>query len=148
MSNSPSISNRIMDELLSAVEVIGIDKTIKTLQEAKTQSLITNNMDIDFIINVVCDITNYRKDKLLAGNERSDDKKIAMSLCVYFLKNCFNYSYADIKKLLNKDESALYRYYQMVEDRPKKPKTDFDKNLELNFKKVNLIITEKKIKNA
>ena len=148
MSSNLSISNKIMDELLSAVEVIGIDKTIKTLQDARSQSLISNNFDIDFIINVVCDITNYRKDKLLVGNERSDDKKIAMALCVYFLKNCFTYSYADIKKLFNKDESALYRYYQMVEERPKKPKTDFDKNLELNYKKVNLIITEKKIKNA
>ena len=137
-----------MDELLSAVEVIGIDKTIKTLQEAKTQSLIANNFDIDFVINVVCDVTNYRKDKLLIGNERNDPKKMAMSLCVYFLKVSFNYSYAEIKKILNKDESALYRYYQMVEERPKKPKDEYDKNLELYFKKINLIITEKKIKNA
>jgi len=42
----------------------------------------------------------------------------------------------------------LYRYYQMVEQRPKKAKTEFDKNLELNYKKINLLITEKKLKNA
>lgn len=148
MSGNQSISSQILDELLSAVEVIGIDKTIKTLQEAKSQSLISKDLDIDFIINLVWETTNYRKDKLLLGKERNDAKKTAMSLCVYFLKVNFSYSYADIKKLFNIDESALFRYYKMVEDRPKKPKTDYDKNLDLNFKKINLIITEKKIKNA
>jgi len=148
MKNQVSISNAIFDELLTTVEIIGLDKTIRTLQDAKANSLISKNIDIDNIINIVCEITNYRKDKLLIGNERSDDKKIAMALVVYFLKEILLYSYADIKKILNKDESALYRYYRMVHERPKKPKTDFDKNLELNYKKVNLIITEKKLKNA
>ena len=148
MKNQLSISNAIFDELLTTVEIIGLNKTIKTLQDAKAQSLISKNLDIDNIINIVCEITNYRKDKLLIGNERSDDKKIAMALTVYFLKEILLFSYSDLKKLFNKDESALYRYYQMVHERPKKPKTDFDKNLELNYKKINLIITEKKINNA
>jgi hypothetical protein len=148
MKKDLSISNQIFDELLSAIEVIGLDKTIKTLQDAKAHSLISKDLGIDFILTLVCDTTNFRKDKLLVGNERSDDKKIAMSLAVYFLKNTLLYSYGDMKKIFNKDESALYRYYQMVEQRPKKAKTEFDKNLELNYKKINLLITEKKLKNA
>jgi len=148
MKKDLSISNQIFDELLSAIEVIGLDKTIKTLQDAKAHSLISKDLGIDFILNLVCDTTNFRKDKLLVGNERSDDKKIAMSLAVYFLKNTLLYSYGDMKKIFNKDESALYRYYQMVEQRPKKAKTEFDKNLELNYKKINLLITEKKLKDA
>jgi hypothetical protein len=148
MKKDLSISNQIFDELLSAIEVIGLDKTIKTLQDAKAHSLISKDLGIDFILTLVCDTTNFRKDKLLVGNERSDDKKIAMSLAVYFLKNTLLYSYGDMKKIFNKDESALYRYYQMVEQRPKKSKTEFDKNLELNYKKINLLITEKKLKNA
>jgi len=148
MKKELSISNLIFDELLTTVEIIGLDKTIKTLQDAKAQSLISKDLNIDFIINIVCDVTNFRKDRLMVGNERTDEKKIAMSLAVYFLKTTLLYSYGDIKKIFNKDESALYRYYQMVEQRPKKPKSEFDKNLELNFKKINLIITEKKIKDA
>jgi hypothetical protein len=148
MKKELSISNLIFDELLTTVEIIGLDKTIKTLQDAKAQSLISKDLNIDFIINIVCDVTNFRKDRLMIGNERSDEKKIAMSLAVYFLKQTLLYSYADMKKIFNKDESALYRYYQMVEQRPKKAKTEFDKNLELNYKKINLIITEKKLKDA
>jgi chromosomal replication initiation ATPase DnaA len=148
MKKELSISNQIFDELLSAIEVIGLDKTIKTLQDAKAHSLISKDLGIDFILNLVCDTTNFRKDKLLVGNERTDEKKIAMSLAVYFLKNTLLYSYGDMKKIFNKDESALYRYYQMVEQRPKKAITPFEKNLELNYKKINLLITEKKLKNA
>jgi len=148
MKKDLSISNQIFDELLSAIEVIGLDKTIKTLQDAKAHSLISKDLGIDFILTLVCDTTNFRKDKLLVGNERTDEKKIAMSLAVYFLKNTLFYSYGDMKKIFNKDESALYRYYQMVEQRPKKAITPFEKNLELNYKKINLLITEKKLKNA
>jgi hypothetical protein len=148
MRKELSISNLIFDELLTTVEIIGLDKTIKTLQDAKAQSLISKDLGIDFIINIVCDVTNFRKDRLMVGNERTDEKKIAMSLAVYFLKNTLLYSYGDMKKIFHKDESALYRYCQMVEQRPKKAKTEFDKNLELNYKKINLIITEKKLKDA
>lgn len=148
MKKELSISNLIFDELLTTVEIIGLDKTIKTLQDAKAQSLISKDLNIDFIINIVCDVTNFSKDRLMVGNERTDEKKIAMSLAVYFLKTTLLYSYGDMKKIFNKDESGLYRYYQMVEQRPKKAKSEFDKNLELNFKKINLIITEKKIKDA
>jgi chromosomal replication initiation ATPase DnaA len=148
MKKSQSISTIIMDELLTTVEIIGLDKTIKTLQDAKMQSLTIKNVDIEFIINVVCEICNVSKDRLMIGNERSDEKKIAMALCVYFLKSTLLYSYSEIKKIFNKDESALYRYYQLVEERPKKPKTEFDKNLETSYKKVNLILTEKKLKDG
>lgn len=144
----PSISNKILDELFETVEVIGIERTIKTLQEAKMGSLLKQDVNIDFILNMVSEITSVPKQKILYGNDRSDDKKLAVAVSVYLIKNEFEYSFSDLKKIFNKDQSALCRYYEIVNNISKKPKTDFDKKLDTVLKRMQLLLTEKKLNNA
>lgn len=148
MENKISISTKIFDELLSAVEVLGVEKTLKTLKEAKTNSLILDDFNIDFIINNVCVVTGTKRDRILYGNDRNDERKIALSLCVFFIKSEFGYTFSQLKTIFNKDESALCRYVTIIENLPTNPKTDFDKRITDFYKKMKLIITEKKLKNG
>ena len=148
MKLNGSISNQIFDELMTTVEVIGIDRTIKTLQDAKANSLILEDLNIEFILKCVNQITGVSKERILSGNDRNDERKIAIALCVYFIKKEFFYSYGDMSKIFNKDESSLSRYNSIVENKADKPKTDFDKNIDSYYKKINLLITEKKLKNG
>lgn len=143
-----SISNLILDELFETVELIGIERTIKTLQDAKMSSLLKQDVNIDFIISAISEISGVPKQKILYGNDRSDDKKMAVALSVFIIKNEFNYSFTDLKKIFNKDQSALCRYYDLVENLSKKPKTEFEKKLDGTLKQINLLLTEKKLKNA
>ena len=144
-----SISTAIFDELLTTVEVIGIESTIKALQEAKSKSLILQDLDIDFILNSVSIITSVPKDRILNGNDRNDDRKIAIAVCVFFIKNEYSYSYNELSRLFNnKTVSTLSRYNTLADSVPKKPKTEFDKRLDNTIKKMNLLITEKKLKNG
>ena len=53
-----------------------------------------------------------------------------------------------MSKIFNKDESSLSRYNSLIENKPEKPKTDFDKNIDTYYKKIKLLITEKKLKNG
>jgi hypothetical protein len=148
MKLSSSISNLIFDELFSTIESIGCDKVIKTLQDAKLNSLEVNDLDIDFVITSVSNVASISKERIIYGKERTDERKMALALCVYFIKNEFFYSYGEMKKIFNKDESALSRYNSIVDNRTEKPKTSFDKTLDTYFKKINLLITEKKINNG
>jgi hypothetical protein len=148
MKLNGSISNQIFDELMTTVEVIGIDRTIKTLQEAKSKSMILEDLNIEFILNSVNQVTGVSRDRILNGSDRNDERKIAIALCVYFIKKEFFYSYGDMSKIFNKDESSLSRYNSIIENKPEKPKTDFDKNIESYYKKIKLLITEKKLKNG
>jgi hypothetical protein len=148
MKLNGSISNQIFDELMTTVEVIGIDRTIKTLQEAKANNLILENLNIEFILKCVTQVTSVSKERILNGTDRSDDRKIATALCVYFIKREFFYSYGDMSKIFNKDESSLSRYNSLIENVPDKPKSELDKNIDNYLKKINLLITEKKLKNA
>jgi hypothetical protein len=146
MKNSASISTNIFDELIVTVERIGVDKTIKSLQDARSNILILSDVNVENIMNAVIDMTGVQKERILHGTDRSDERKIALSLCVYYIKNQFGYSYSDLKKIFNKDESALYRYYQTIDNLPQKPKTDFEKKLSEFCKKLELLITREKIK--
>jgi len=107
MKNSASVTTHIFDELLVTVESIGVEKTIKKLQEARTEKLILADNNIDNIINAVSQITNVSKDRILNGRDRSDERKMATCLCVFYIKNEFKYSYSDLRKIFNKDEAAL-----------------------------------------
>jgi len=137
-------SAEIFDHLFLLLETKGIDETIKALQEAASDKP-KKNFDIDFVLSVVSQVTGVDKKRIIGGNDRTDDRKIAVSLCVYFVKEHFNYSLKEMEHFFNKGESALSRYNQSIERRPNKPKTDFDKRVDTFFKKVNLIISEKKI---
>lgn len=144
MNIQPSIYGKVMDEVLTAVESIGIERTCQILQEAKAKSLILNDTSIDFFLEIICSQIGITKDFLLYGSERNDAKKIALSLSIYFIKEELKYSYKQLKRVFNKDESALHRYYNIVKNKSIKPKSDFEKNLETNFKKINILLIEKK----
>lgn len=148
MKISGSISNKIFDELMTTVEVIGIERTIKTLQDAKANSLLLEDLNIEFILKCVTEVTQVSKERILSGSDRNDDRKIATALCVYFIKKEFYYSYGDMSKIFNKDESSLSRYNSLIENIPEKPKSELDKNMNNYVRKINLLITEKKLKNG
>ena len=146
-----SISNLIFDELFSTVESIGVERTIKTLKDAKSNSLILKDLNIDFIITSSSEVTGVSKERILHGADRNDERKIAIALCVFFIKSELGYSLGEIKRILNKDESALSRYNSLVEkikDNKAKIKSNFDKQLEDNYRKINLLITEKNLING
>lgn len=146
MKNNISVSSQVFDELLTALEMIGIENTIKTLQDAKSNSLILSDLDVEFIIKSVSEITSVSKETILYGTDRTDERKIAISLCIYFIKKELDYTFTTLKKIFKKDKSALSRYNTIIEKLPKLPKTDFDKKLSTYQKKINTLITEKKIK--
>lgn len=135
----------LFEELLSCIEVIGVEDTIKTLQDAKSRSLIKSDLTIDFIINIVADVTSLSRDRIINGKDKNDERKMALALCVHFLKNEFNYSYKDLSPLLKKDTSALSKYNSYVKKLPSESKTNFDKKLESYIKKIKLKIAEKKL---
>lgn len=135
----------LFDELLNTIEEIGVENTIKALQEAKSASLILTDFNIDFIIQSVANTTALTRDRIINGKDKSDERKIATALCVHFIKNELNYSYRDISKILNKDISQLSRYNSYIKSMPPKPKTEFDKKLETYLKQMKLLISEKKL---
>ncbi len=146
MKITASVSSQVFDELLTTVELIGVDRTIKTLKEAKSNHLILDDLDVDFILKCVSEICGVTKERVLYGTDKSDERKISLALAIYFIKTEFSYSYSELKKIFDKDASGLSKYNSLVESLPENPKTDFDKKMDTYIKKIKLLITERKLK--
>ena len=80
-----SISTAIFDELLTTVEVIGIESTIKALQEAKSKSLILQDLDIDFVYLGYQKSFPYWLRKRLVPPERNKGSQILVDTLVFRL---------------------------------------------------------------
>lgn len=137
----------MLEELFETVEVIGVEKTLKSLQEARS-SLNNQRVDIEFILDMVSQLTEVSKERILYSHDKSDERKLAMAVSVYVMRSEFNYSFQQLKKIFNRDKSALCRYNDMAENLPKEPKTDFDKKLDKIVKKMKLLLTEKKLQHG
>lgn len=138
--------SELMGELFKTVECITIDGTMKALQNAQKSSLILNDADVEFVLKCVSNITLVRRDTILNGNERTDDRKIALCLSMYFVKTYTSVqSFEGLKKVFKKDISLIHKNIKLVKEMPVKPKTDFDKKMDIHFKTIEKLIKEKKI---
>ena len=139
-----SVSSKIFDELFNTIGAIGVDNTLNYLKEAKLK--FNEENDIEYIINTISSVTSVKKERILYGVDRNDDRKIAISLCVFFLKKEYNYSFNDLEKILKKDKSTVCKYFSLVENATNTSKSDLEKKISEHKKKINEIIKERNIK--
>ena len=113
------ISSHVLDDIINSVELINerVEITLKQLRDARLYSNIEDY--VDFILESVSTVCSIDKKRIISGTDRTDDRKIAIALCVYFIKNECNYSFSYIKNIFNKDFSVLSRYNAMVIKMPK-----------------------------
>jgi chromosomal replication initiation ATPase DnaA len=139
-------SVQIINELFRTIELFGVDKTLSILKDSQKSKNDFSELDIDYILDAVSEISNVDKQRILFGNDRTDERKIALCLSIYFVRENFDYSYSDMGKIFNKDSSAINRYYTSVKNVVKLPKTEFEKKLEEYRKKINYLINERNLK--
>ena len=140
-------ANKLLQEILESVESIGIDNTTKILQNAKIQNIVIDDVNIESVLNIISIKCEVDVDRILNGKDKTDERKIATALCVYHFVENLHLSYADIKKVLNKDKAALSRLYSLVKGIDfKSPRGEFNKKIVSLVNEINLEILDKKIK--
>jgi len=108
-----SKANRLVEELLKAIDVIGLDKTIDTLEYAQTTGVDHILILQEFIIKTSCDAFSITRAKLLCG--KSDRNKTnAIATSSYFLSNHLGYSQAKISSVVKKDNSVISKYIKRI----------------------------------
>jgi len=136
----------LLSEVFRSVEIMGVQSTVKCLQDARFNSMTLNDKRIEYILKEVSVETGVKIERIINGTDKTDERKIAVALCVFFIKRELHHSYSDMKKILKKDEAALSRYFTMVKNVDlENPRGYFDEALSLKIKKLNLVITERKI---
>jgi hypothetical protein len=139
-------SSDLFNEVLKTVEVMGMDETSKILQKARFNSLTLHDGNIEFILKTVSKQTSVEVERIIHGTDKTDERKIAVALCVYYIKAELKYSYGIIKKILKKDEAALSRYFSLVKRVDmKSPRGTLNQSLCSHINQLNVLFTEKKL---
>ena len=127
-------SKELLSEVFNCVAEIGINGTLDALQYGKKVILNQkqlNSMDykVSFILQKISEITTIPIHIIIDGKQKTDDRKIAVSLSVYFIKEFCDLSLREMKSILKKDESSMSRYFRFAINIVKKPnhKTDVEK---------------------
>ena len=129
--------NPLLTEAVKTAEVIGIENTTNLLRKAR---VVITDEHVNKIIKNITQQTGVSYEQIIYGTEKTDERKIAVSLCVYFIKNQLHYSYSKIKRFIPKDNAALSRYYRNLKTLDmNNPRGFFNKQLLSHYKALELI---------
>jgi len=128
------MEKELMSEIFTCVASLGVDGTMDALNEGKkiieSKRHLENFDDkVALVLSKVSELTNQPLHIIINGTEKTDERKTAIALSVYFIKEITDLSYREIKLILNKDESTLSRYFFFAVEiiKKSKHKTEFDK---------------------
>lgn len=107
-------SVKLFNEIFHCTEVFGLEKTIEILYTARAEALRLEDENTTAVLSIVCREFGLTIHELISGRGRKNDRVMAIGLCVYFLKNEFNYSPTDISSALRRDRSICWRYWKKV----------------------------------
>jgi hypothetical protein len=127
-------SKELLNVVFKCVEEIGLEDTLLAIEKGK--KIIVNEKHINSIdykvaniLQKISEVTTIPIQTIIYGSEKTDERKIAVSLSVYFIKEFCDLSLRELKLVLRKDPSSLSRYFRFAMKIIKKNnhKTDLEK---------------------
>jgi hypothetical protein len=132
----------LIQELLRAVEVLGVDKTTKVLMIATTSSLTLQDPRVDFVFNMVSTHFFQTIEELINSKKKSNLRFLALKFATYYLYEHFEISFNELQVLFKRDKSLLSRM-----NRELKSKMGNDDGTTKIKNKFDFLVTEFKLKN-
>jgi hypothetical protein len=83
---------------------------------------------------------------IIDGTQKTDERKIAVSLSVYFIKEYCDLSLREMKAILKKDESSMSRYFRFAMNIIKKTnhKTEVEKKFMQHYNSMQIALLNNK----
>lgn len=132
----------LIQELLRAVEVLGVDKTTSVLKVATTNSLTLQDERVDFVFKMVSNHFYQTIEDLINAKNRSNLRFMALKFALHYLYESFDISYNELQILFKRDKSLLSRM-----NRELKTSMQNDENTKKIKSKFDFLINEFKLKN-
>ncbi len=114
--HKPTVA-RLIEIAFLAVDKLGIDKTIRTLQGEIKKVVSLQNSDAYFIVSAVSEMLDIPEDEIFHGTGRKNERRIAVGFCAYFLHYIYKYDMEEVRFMLRKEnEWTLYKYSKLIEE--------------------------------
>ena len=132
----------LIDELFNTVGVLGVKQTAELLKNSRNQNLTLQDERVDFILKTISQNYNLEVQHIFYSSERGH-RLFALMFILYYMRECFYFSYKVISYLLNKSHSYCFKKHQEMKEIKKNKKHEFQKK----FEKLDLLITQYQLKN-
>ncbi len=144
----------LINEIQRSVAALGVDDTIETLRKGRDRRLGENYMM--YVLKEVAQAVQVNLTEVTTGGIKSDKRKVALSLSIYFMNTIFEYNLPYIADIMPFKISRRYvhEYRKVIKEaKLQNPKSDIDKIISLHYKPLeekvysykNLISNEKQI---
>jgi hypothetical protein len=144
-------SKELLSEVFNCVAEIGINGTLDALQHGK--KMVQNQKQLDsmdykvsLILQKISEFTTMPIHIIIDGTQKTDERKIAVSLSVYFIKEYCDLSLREMKAILKKDESSMSRYFRFAMNIIKKTnhKTEVEKKFMQHYNSMQIALLNNK----
>ena len=144
-------SKELLNVVFKCVEEIGLEDTLLAIE--KGRKIIVNEKHINSIdykvaniLQKISEVTTIPIQTIIYGSEKTDERKIAVSLSVYFIKEYCDLSLREMKAILKKDESSMSRYFRFAMNIIKKTnhKTEVEKKFMQHYNSMQIALLNNK----
>jgi hypothetical protein len=132
----------LIQELLTSVEVLGVDATTNVLKIARSNTLTLQDKRVEFVLKMIS--THYLQsvEDIINSHNKSYKRMMALKFSIYYLYEVFDFSFSDLKMFFKRDKSLLSRsnkeIKELIENNP---------NIKSAKNKFDLLVTDFKLKN-
>lgn len=123
----------LFDAVARSIETIGIDNTVKALENAHDTHFKSYKERISFLIEISCEQFNVNKAQLTADRLRDDTLK-TMGCIFVILRDKLKYTPSHISKLFGKHISNVTRAIKKIDELDEK--ISIDRETKVKFEKI------------
>lgn len=103
------LKHDLITELFKSVETIGVDATSNALKFSQRHIVTLGDTRVDFVLNMVSEYYMQSVDQIIYSRSKSRKRMLALKFAIYYLNECFYFSYAQLEPLFKRDKSLLCR---------------------------------------
>lgn len=109
----PDYSLKVIDELKQTLGFLGVKRTIDALKKARVSGDPVQ-LHISFITDLICGSFSTTLEKMKEEKGRQNDTSYAKAFIIHYLRIEFKIDWKEIKELLDRDQSSLFRCGKMI----------------------------------
>lgn len=105
---------KLIGSVLRAINIVGVAATKKHVEKLFVENIRFDDIRVERVVCAVATEFNITTYEVIFGTQRSNERRLAVGFCAYYLINSFGYDVKVVKDKLKKEKTVIYRMVGMV----------------------------------
>ena len=96
------------------VSLVGVEKTIKVLEDNYKKQSLVSKADAVYVRNLVGKLIGCSEQEMLYGKTRTPSRYLSIGFCCYYLHVYLRHDMDDVLYMMNKNQSVCYKSMKAI----------------------------------